>query len=294
MSTTLAPNRPQPSSGNDLIGAACLNCGTPLAGPFCSECGQRDLPAEPPVGELASEAWGEFVSIDGKVAATLLRLFLRPGALTREYLTGRRARFLPPLRLYLLCSVAFFLAEAWSPTHNGGLTISTVPAAQDSIRFQAQLDSIRARKATAFEKRLKVNQLRIAHDHHDFGQEYQAQIPRLMFVLMPAFAALLMMIYRSRRRRFAAHLIFSLHLHAFFFVTLSILALGAWIPRPERHFVSYPLAAWFVFYIPAALREFYGGRVSATLARTALLLTMYLAVIGLGLGVMGGLLIYFY
>ena len=36
-------------------------------------------------------------------------LFARPGALTREYLAGHRQRYTPPLRLYLVFSVLFFL-----------------------------------------------------------------------------------------------------------------------------------------------------------------------------------------
>ena len=36
-------------------------------------------------------------------------LMFKPGLLTREFLAGRRVRYLPPLRLYLVLSVVFFL-----------------------------------------------------------------------------------------------------------------------------------------------------------------------------------------
>lgn len=52
-------------------------------------------------------------NLDGKVALTVRDLLLHPGRLTREYLAGRRARYLPPVRLYLLASVAFFLVSAY-------------------------------------------------------------------------------------------------------------------------------------------------------------------------------------
>jgi hypothetical protein len=38
---------------------ACLNCGAPLAGPFCAECGQRDVPPYPSVRELVVDAFWE-------------------------------------------------------------------------------------------------------------------------------------------------------------------------------------------------------------------------------------------
>ena len=37
-----------------MTGGSCLNCGAPLAGEFCSGCGQRVVPAEPTIGELAA------------------------------------------------------------------------------------------------------------------------------------------------------------------------------------------------------------------------------------------------
>ena len=114
-----------------LSSPSCLNCGTLLSGPYCAECGQHDLPPEPPLKELVAEAWDAFVSVDGKVASTLKLLLLRPGALTQEYLQGRRARFLPPLRLYLICSLLFFLASAVKPNPTNRFGVARARA--DSI-----------------------------------------------------------------------------------------------------------------------------------------------------------------
>jgi hypothetical protein len=81
----------------------CLNCGTPLSGPFCSSCGQRAVPQNPTVAELTNDAWQELSGYDGRIMATV-RGLLRPGQLTSTYLAGRRAHFLPPLRIYLIVS----------------------------------------------------------------------------------------------------------------------------------------------------------------------------------------------
>ena len=96
-------------------GARCLNCDASLHGPFCARCGQRALPPRPTLRDLAGEAWQEFVNLDGKVATTLRLLVTRPGLLTVDSRAGRRARYVGPLRLYLVCSLAFFFVDSVMP-----------------------------------------------------------------------------------------------------------------------------------------------------------------------------------
>ena len=79
----------------------CLNCGAPLTGPFCAQCGQRDVPPYPSVRELVSDAFSEFSGWDGKLADTVRAAHAAPGQLTHRFLEGRRARYISPLRLYL-------------------------------------------------------------------------------------------------------------------------------------------------------------------------------------------------
>lgn len=95
--------------------SACLNCGAPLDGRFCPECGQRDIPPYPSVRELATDAFAEFSGWDGRLAATLRGLVEHPGLLTREFLEGRRARYISPVRLYLTASVVYFVLAASAP-----------------------------------------------------------------------------------------------------------------------------------------------------------------------------------
>src|SRR3954470_24466524 len=94
----------------------CLNCGAPLGGPFCSECGQRDIPPYPSTRELAVDAISEFSGWDGRLASTIRALVTKPGLLTLEFLEGRRVRYISPLRLYLTASVIYFLLAASAPT----------------------------------------------------------------------------------------------------------------------------------------------------------------------------------
>lgn len=61
---------------------------------------------------------GEFIEdlfhADHRVWRTLKPLLLQPGFLTKEYLLGRRTRYTPPFRLYIVLSLIFFLTASLS------------------------------------------------------------------------------------------------------------------------------------------------------------------------------------
>ncbi|TNE62792.1 MAG: DUF3667 domain-containing protein [Alphaproteobacteria bacterium] len=87
----------------------CTNCGSSLNGPFCHICGQKDDNIERPIWTFLMDMLDNILQADSKILRSLYFLLLLPGGLTRSYMGGQRARFTPPLRLYLLVSVAFFL-----------------------------------------------------------------------------------------------------------------------------------------------------------------------------------------
>jgi len=90
----------------------CLNCGTVLQGPFCHYCGQPDKNLMRFFPVLLRELLEDFMDFDSRFMRTLKPLLFRPGKLTRDYLDGRRFRYVPPLRLYIFSSLAFFFLAA--------------------------------------------------------------------------------------------------------------------------------------------------------------------------------------
>lgn len=88
----------------------CLNCGHVLHGQYCGICGQRASSRLISLWGLVSEGLGDLLDMDSRLWRTLRALLLRPGYLTAEYLEGRRARYMPPFRMYLAFSLIFFVA----------------------------------------------------------------------------------------------------------------------------------------------------------------------------------------
>jgi hypothetical protein len=89
---------------------ACLNCGTQLAGGrYCSNCGQSARPHRT-LGGLVGEFLASLWNFDTKAWRTLPMLLVRPGTLTRQYVYGKRARYISPLAAFLLSIFLMFFA----------------------------------------------------------------------------------------------------------------------------------------------------------------------------------------
>ena len=84
----------------------CANCGTPLAGPYCSRCGQHDKDYHRSLWRFLADFLDNTLCWDNKFLLTAKPLLRRPGFLTQEFMVGRRARYVHPLRLFLFTSAA--------------------------------------------------------------------------------------------------------------------------------------------------------------------------------------------
>ncbi len=95
--------------------SACLNCGATLRGQYCGNCGQRARNRLISLWELVRDAFGDLFELDSRLWRTVIPLLIRPGLLTADYLAGRRARYMPPFRMYLVLSLLFFLVAFFNP-----------------------------------------------------------------------------------------------------------------------------------------------------------------------------------
>jgi hypothetical protein len=90
----------------------CLNCGSEVTDTYCSHCGQKNVRTEINAFSAIGHLLADYFHADGKFFSTLPALLSRPGRLTREYMAGRRKRYVDPFRLYIFCSVLYFVIGA--------------------------------------------------------------------------------------------------------------------------------------------------------------------------------------
>lgn len=87
----------------------CLNCGSWIHGRYCHVCGQENIEPKESVGHLVGHFFKDITHFDGKFFSTIKYLVVRPGFLSGEYMAGRRAAYVNPVRLYVFTSAFFFL-----------------------------------------------------------------------------------------------------------------------------------------------------------------------------------------
>jgi hypothetical protein len=95
----------------------CLNCGTALIGDYCHACGQAEH-VHRSLSSIGHDLLHGVFHFEGKIWRTLPMLAVHPGALTRRYIAGERARFVSPLALFLF---SVFLMFASIHTFDGDL-----------------------------------------------------------------------------------------------------------------------------------------------------------------------------
>ena len=100
---------PQAGEGDDghTHESACLNCSTPLIGSHCHNCGQT-AHVHRTLGAFFHDLLHGVFHFEGKIWRTLPMLMFRPGRLTRDYIDGRRARYVSPLALFLFSVFVMF------------------------------------------------------------------------------------------------------------------------------------------------------------------------------------------
>lgn len=87
----------------------CLNCNAQVSDRFCGICGQENIEPKETFWQLVSHFVYDLFHYDGKALSTLKTLIFNPGLLTHEYVRGRRASYLHPIRLYIFISAVFFI-----------------------------------------------------------------------------------------------------------------------------------------------------------------------------------------
>ena len=238
--------------------SVCRNCGEELHGGFCHKCGQKASGAIVTVRDLIHEGLHEFAHFDGKIFQTLRLLVSKPGVLTTEFLAGRRARYVSPLRLYLTCSLLFFALSAVAPNSllKARITTDDVDSPADRLKAEQALEAV------------KSTSERIAHN-----------TPRSMFVLMPVFGLLSWSFYRRQQPYYVPHLYYAVHFHAFVFLMLAGAKLWSFAGS-----IGGVVGGLFVLailpYHYMALRRVFGGSFTAVALKGTAILVLYTLVVG--------------
>jgi hypothetical protein len=218
----------------------CLNCEALIYGRFCQVCGQENSNHHVGFFQLARHFIFDIFHFDGKFFSTIGKLFTHPGLVSKEFIAGKRATHLDPIKMYVFTSAIFFLLffKLFQPN---GKTITTTnttasPVNDTAIQTNNNRDTTIQRsvvngfditpytsigvfdstqKKLPPEKRLsgvkrfiirKAIYLKTEKGISDkallyaFLSDFLHRLPQAMFVTLPLFALLLKLLYIRHKR----------------------------------------------------------------------------------------------
>lgn len=281
------------SAASEHLMRPCLNCGNPDVGKFCPDCGQRSHTPVHSIGHFVGEAFEALTHVDSRLWRTLWSLVAKPGFLTREYINGRQVRYLPPVQLYLVLSVLFFvLARSLGSEGPIALEVRAADTAQLSGPARAEAYCSQLGYDGPFAEKIRPRLIAGCRGAALDGGEalldaFLANVPRALFLLLPVIALVMKLMYWRPRHYYVEHLLLLVHNHSAAFVMLALVMVAGAIPGFGilQNILLAVAAVYLPWYLHKSLRRVYGQSRRWTLGKFAILAMAYmvvaLAVIGL-------------
>jgi hypothetical protein len=231
----------------------CLNCDKPLMGSYCGNCGQEAKELRRPFFRLSREAISSLFELDGRSFRTLFYLLTKPAHLSKEYFSGRRMQYTPPLRLFLVISVSFFLLVSFYTSirsmegilsANDAISGEEVSASTDdkatftirdgvdengeeegplaptlafvesiNLPFFDEQTNTNLRRAMSAQAETNINSM--IEDPSEFFRGYLEYITVFILLMIPLLALIQKLIYIRSGHFYVEHLVLTLHNHAF-------------------------------------------------------------------------------
>lgn len=263
----------------------CQNCDHPLDNQmsFCPKCGQKALPEHLTLKYFIHELLNNYFSFDSKFFNTLVPLITKPAFLSLEFITGRRVRYINPIQLFVFISFLYFLVDSFMFLKENSVersyTIMNNDNGEkvnlDSLDMEIfKPDSLVTNKDTvgaessvpAFIKDfvLKAQEFNEL-DRDEQNERIKKMISYFIFILTPLFALLLGWFFRTRNRHYLENLIFTLHVHAFyFFIAIIFMVFDRIFPESVDDLLFIGI---IITYLLLALKKFYIRKWKSTIFR---------------------------
>ena len=197
---------------NDTAPWTCPTCQRVLSTPYCPTCGERQLhPRDLTLRGLLAQIAQAITNLDARLIRTVRCLLRHPGELTVRYLQGPRKPYIGPIAFFLFANVLFVAMEALTQSN-----VFSTPLAQH----------LRNQPWSPWAQRIVAHRLADLHTTFEayapvFDAAVAAHAKSFVALMVLPFALAPAIVFRRSHRPFVAHVVFSLHFHAFMLLLLS-------------------------------------------------------------------------
>ncbi|MCX6169254.1 MAG: DUF3667 domain-containing protein [Ignavibacteriales bacterium] len=291
----------------------CANCGFKFVGAdnFCPNCGQENNDLLVPIKHHIHEMFEELLHLDSKSFQTIKKLIFKPGLVSKEFNSGKRASLVAPIRLYIFISFVFFVMISLKPFYEKVIIFplphekNIVSEKEKASLSKVKIDSLTRYRSTVSAKELKglsafqidslLNEkgmhesqarrlfkkilVKVSDRNEDFIHIIWKNLSYGMFILMPLFAALIFLFYRSQTKFYVESLVISIHYQSFIFLFYTLIFLtDKFFPFEWGKLLGLVLIPVYLFLI---LKEYYRQSFWKTAGKAFVLGLLHLILLGL-------------
>ncbi|MCM4150871.1 DUF3667 domain-containing protein [Arenibacter sp. N53] len=268
-----------------LENAECKNCKTQFTGKYCPNCGQSVYEFEKPFRFLIVDLAGNIFAFDTRIWKSMTSLIFRPGKFAQEYLSGYRARYMSPFRLYIFMSFIFFLLLSIYAGRK--IQISEKDRQEINLSINEQLnptntsaDSLSTNQlnfdTTSIAPEKLSNALtRVLNDPKMYMDSFLKFVSWSLFFLMPVYAFFLWMIFRKSKKYYYSHLVLAINQHTFVFLLFIVIICLKLIFPIRTYYPENYLIASIPIYLFFGKLHLYKRSWGKTLLRMLAILLLY-------------------
>lgn len=244
--------------GKIRIDKTCLNCNYVVENKFCPNCGQENTETRKSFHYLFTHFVEDLTHYDGSFWKTIKALLFKPGKLTKEYLAGKRTKYVPPVKLYIFISFVAFLLPKFLPEYSifgpervkkkenpvflktdDNDNIYEVSDRSISVNSIKELDSVqnmlpKNEKISFIEYYGTKSMLKLEREKNQSQlvekavESFIHTLPKVLFFYMPMFAFLLWLFHDKKKFYYFESGVFTLHYFAYLLLSTTILILISW------------------------------------------------------------------
>lgn len=298
------------------IDKTCLNCGHVVEKKYCPNCGQENKETKESFHYLFLHTIEDLVHYDSSFWKTIKLLLFHPAILTKEYLSGKRKKYVAPVKLYIFISFITFFILSLLPTtetNNEAVTKNTQkettqhkkekPFIQieelEAIKSVEEYDSIQktlpeSQRASGLAEYFEKHLIKVYTENtqQEFSKKLIADIfksiPKALFIIMPLFALIIWLFHNKQKWYYFDHGVFTLHYFSMLLLSFTILSLLEWLfslfsnsinLSSVLNFLVFILLSWWLFYFYRSHSKMYGESKSISRIKATAILFINLILI---------------
>lgn len=187
----------------------CKNCDSTISSKFCPECGQKANVGRLSIGSIVHDILHYFTHADKGLIFIIKEMFLRPGTVIEEYISGKRKKYFNPFTFMLLCStVSAYLY--WKLQY-----YTSIHTQQKTVQDNSEINKLIIQSSTIMEEYGKI----------------------ITIFMLPLLAIISYLFYYRKKFNYAEHLT----IHTFILAQTSIINIFVTVISyyffPESYFV---------------------------------------------------------